>query len=235
MNILAVLAHPDDEAFGISGTIKCLTNAGHTVSFIETTDGSAGQVHPLASGKLKVLGSVKALRRQELRESAAILGVTNIHYLDYSDGSLNNQHIFDNDLVEKIKEIIVKEKPEVVLAYDHTGISLHLDHIATSLAASKAAYECRDIVDKVFLFVAPEEYKPRYPYVYYVPFPATHVVDISQVVTFKEKSIKAHQSQGYDWERFFEKENNTALQEERFFLSQDRGRNKNIFAIFKEL
>ncbi len=229
---MVVMPHPDDEAFSVSGTIKRLTQAGHAVVLVETTDGSAGQVHPDASQKLTELGSVKALRREELKQSATVLGINSIRYLDRQDGSLTNGDVMDNALVNQIADILTKETPDVVIAYDHTGISWHIDHVVTSLSTAKACLETR-VADKVFLVTRPPSLKLRYEYVVEVRFPITHCVDITSVVEFKRQALMAHLSQKYDWERFFARQDNPSLKTEYFNLSQDNGRSEEIFTFFK--
>jgi LmbE family N-acetylglucosaminyl deacetylase len=234
MKIAAVFAHPDDEAFAVSGTIKKLTSKGHEVIIVETTDGSAGQVHNEAKKRLKELRSIKKLRREELEKSLKIIGIKKAYYFDFKDGYLSNGDIFDNKLVDKIVEVFKTEKPDVVIAYDHTGISWHLDHIATSLATSKAVYLCKEFIDKLFLFTTPDVHMPKYLYVTPIKYTPTHSVDIRNVVSYKVKSIKSHLSQKSDWERFFLKPNNEAMEKENFLLAMDNKRNNEIFDIFLE-
>jgi N-acetylglucosamine malate deacetylase 2 len=215
MKILAVLAHPDDEAFAMAGTLKLLTQAGHEVVFLETTDGGAGQLHSSLQPLLKKMGSVAAIRKSELKASAKILGIVRIHHLYHPDGELNNKDIFDDILVKEIKNIVKNEKPELVLAYDHTGLSWHLDHIATSLATAKAVYELREIVKALALVVlSPENKLENYPYITMWGSSPTHVVGISGVADIKKQAIMAHQSQRKDWERFFKRQNNPGLSKE---------------------
>ncbi|MEJ5225942.1 MAG: PIG-L family deacetylase, partial [Anaerolineales bacterium] len=44
--ILAVLAHPDDESFGMGGTLALYARQGHNVYLICATRGEAGTVDP---------------------------------------------------------------------------------------------------------------------------------------------------------------------------------------------
>ncbi len=79
--LLAVLAHPDDESFGIGGTLARYAAEGVEVHVAIATDGVAGSV---ASGYEHTLNDLIAVRQQELAAAVDILGVT-LHTLDYRD------------------------------------------------------------------------------------------------------------------------------------------------------
>lgn len=233
MKILGIFAHPDDEAFAVAGTIKRLTQLGNEVVLIYTTDGGAGEVHPDAQKEVEKLGSIKKLRRDELQNGLEILRVNNVYFFDYGDGELNNKMVYGNELVNKIKKVISKEKPEIVLAYDQTGISFHTDHIITSLAATRAVLETK-IVDKMFVFCASKDFVPSQEYVLPVRIEASHFVDIKKFKEFKIEVLKKHLSQKSGWERFLSRKNNSALKIENFFLRVDRKRSKEIFKLFEK-
>lgn len=237
MNILIVLAHPDDEAFGLGGTIKLLSQSGHRVVLINTTTGGAGEVHPSLQKKIKQLGSIEKMRARELQAATRILGIAQIYVFPYGDGKLNNSLIFSNKLVRRIKKLIIKEKAELVLAYDHTGISWHLDHIATSIATAKACYELGSVIDKLFLLVRPKKLNlNHYSYLVRVTNKSDYYVDISPVAETKRKAIMVHQSQRSDWERFLNNPHNQiAFKKEYFQKAIDNHKSDEIFALFKKI
>ena len=113
--LVAVFAHPDDEAFGPGGSL---------IHFAKTHD-----IYLLCatSGNLPV-------RRRELLKSAQVLGIKKVDFLNFTDGGLcnNNYH----DLAEAIEKKLRFYRPETVLTFEPQGISGHLDHVAVSLVTT---------------------------------------------------------------------------------------------------
>jgi LmbE family N-acetylglucosaminyl deacetylase len=147
--ILAVLAHPDDESFGMGGTLAYYARKGCNVYLVCATRGEAGAMDPEQLGDFK---TVADKREAELRCAAQTLGLKEVFFLDYRDsgmpGSEDNQHpnAQINHPIEEIAGKVVKYirelKPEIVLTFDPIGGYRHPDHIhiqkATTLAFEKA-------------------------------------------------------------------------------------------------
>ena len=91
--LLAVLAHPDDESFGMGGTLALYAQRGVEVHLICATRGEAGMMD---AEHLQGYTSTADKRETELRCAARILGLREVHFLDYRDsgmpGSADNQH-----------------------------------------------------------------------------------------------------------------------------------------------
>jgi len=91
--LLAVVAHPDDETFGIGGTLAYYASIGMDVHLICATRGEAGEVDP---SMMEGFASVGELREHELRCAANELGLRQIYFLNYRDsgmlGSPQNKH-----------------------------------------------------------------------------------------------------------------------------------------------
>jgi len=143
--LLAVVAHPDDESFGMGGTLALYAHEGVEVHLICATKGEAGDVPPQM---LKGYPSISALREHELRCAADALGLKKVHFLEYRDsgmaGSHDNDHpraLFQanvNDVALKIARLIRIIKPQVVVTFDPIGGYMHPDHIAVHNACVKA-------------------------------------------------------------------------------------------------
>jgi len=173
--ILAVLAHPDDESFGMGGTLALYAKRGFEVHIICATLGEAGTVD---NEYLKDYDSIQDLREAELRCAIQSLGVSNLHLLGYRDsgmpGTPENEHpnAQINHSVEEVAGKVVKFireiKPDVVLTFDPIGGYQHPDHIhiqkATTLAFEKAG-------EASFHPEAGLPYKPQA--LYYHLFPRT--------------------------------------------------------------
>lgn len=133
--LLAVLAHPDDESFGLGGTIARYAAEGVDVHIAIATDGVAGSV---AGGYEYALQNLVETRRIELANAVEILGAQ-IHMLGFRDsgyiGDPANQHpqafinVDYDAAVERVVRLIREIKPQVVVTHDETGGYFHPDHI----------------------------------------------------------------------------------------------------------
>src|SRR5512147_3076561 len=85
MKILAVFAHPDDEAFGPSGTLSRYALNGHEVRLSTLTHGEAGSLGPAKHLTPVELGQ---LRSKELHCSAQALHMSALNIYDLPDGKL---------------------------------------------------------------------------------------------------------------------------------------------------
>ena len=143
--ILSVLAHPDDESFGMGGTLAKYASEGAAVHLICATRGEAGEVD---STYLDEYDSIADLRVAELNCAAKALGIESVHLLSYRDsgmtGSPDNNHpqaLINASLEEVAGEIavLIREiKPQVVLTFDPVGGYRHPDHIAIHQATTRA-------------------------------------------------------------------------------------------------
>jgi LmbE family N-acetylglucosaminyl deacetylase len=143
--ILSVLAHPDDETFGMGGTLAYYARKGVDVHLICATRGEVGAMDPeLMIGH----SSIAEVREAELRCAAGVLGLTGVHFLDYRDsgmpGSPDNSHPLAlaaaplDEVAKKVVVYIRKIKPQVVLTFDPIGGYRHPDHIAIQRATVEA-------------------------------------------------------------------------------------------------
>ncbi len=147
--LLAVLAHPDDETFGMGGTLALYARRGNNVYLVCATRGEVGTVDPEHMRNFK---SIAELREAELRCAAEHLGLKEVFFLGYRDsgmpGTPDNQHP-DAQVAHSVDEVAAKVvkyirelKPDAVLTFDPIGGYRHPDHIhihqATVLAFEKA-------------------------------------------------------------------------------------------------
>ncbi len=143
--MLAVLAHPDDESFGMGGTLALYAQRGVEVNLICATRGEAGDI---SDEYLRGFESAADRRTSELRCAAGILGLTGVYFLDYRDsgmpGTEDNQHpnAFINAPLEvvagRIVTFIRKLHPQVVITFDPIGGYKHPDHIHIHQATVRA-------------------------------------------------------------------------------------------------
>ncbi len=148
--LLSVLAHPDDESFGMGGTLAHYARQGCDVYLVCATRGEAGEVDP---EHLDGFASIAELRESELRCASEHLGLRQVFFLPYRDlgmlGSEDNKnpsaHINAplDEVAAHVVRYIRELKPDVVLTFDPIGGYRHPDHIhihqATVLAFEKSA------------------------------------------------------------------------------------------------
>jgi LmbE family N-acetylglucosaminyl deacetylase len=134
--VLVVNAHPDDSDFGASGTIAQWVKAGIEVGYVLCTNGDQGGEE---SGI--PLEEMPQVRQREQREAGAIIGVTDITFLNYRDGWLEPTIALRKDIVREIRRFqpdrLVCQSPE--RNWDRIGAS-HPDHLAAGESAIQAVY-----------------------------------------------------------------------------------------------
>jgi LmbE family N-acetylglucosaminyl deacetylase len=143
--ILSVLAHPDDESFGMGGTLAKYAQQGVEIHLICATRGEAGEVDPHYMDGFE---SIADRRVSELLCAAEHLGLAKVHFLDYRDsgmeGSEDNQHpeaLINAPLEQVAGEVVAYIRdfqPDVVLTFDPVGGYHHPDHIHIQKAATMA-------------------------------------------------------------------------------------------------
>ncbi|TAK35154.1 MAG: GlcNAc-PI de-N-acetylase [Chloroflexota bacterium] len=142
--LLAVFAHPDDETFGIGGTLALYARRGVEVSLVCATRGEVGEAPP----DLKGFATVGEMREDELRRAASILGLKDVYLLGYRDsgmpGSPDNRHPQAlaaapvEQVARQVASYIRQIRPQVVITFDPLGGYRHPDHIAIHRATVTA-------------------------------------------------------------------------------------------------
>ncbi len=196
--IVCVFAHPDDEAFGPGGTIAHFAK-DCDVTIICVTNGDADP--QFAKGNdTSTLGEV---RREELKNSAEILGVGDVIFLDFKDGSLNNNNY--HQVTAKLEPILKDIKPDTLMTFGQSGLTGHLDHIAVSMETTYL-FERLDFVKTLMYFCNRDESKKIVGLDYFVYFPeglkeseADLVVDVEPYMETMFKAMEAHKSQIDDY------------------------------------
>lgn len=191
--VLVVTAHPDDVDFGAAGTIATWTAAGVEVAYCVCTDGDAGGFDPAVDR-----GEIPGIRRAEQVAAANQLGVHDVRFLGYHDGSLTATLELRRDISRVIRQ--VRPQRMVIQSPDRNWVRIgasHPDHLAAGAAAIAAIYPdarnpfahpelLRDeglaewAVAETWLQAHPEQ---------------NHWVDITDVFDAKLAALRAHASQ----------------------------------------
>lgn len=133
---MVVGAHPDDVEFSAGGTIFNWTSNGTEATIVVVTDGSKGSWDSSIDQSVLV-----DERKREQRRAASVLGVTNIEWLDQTDGELQHAPA----LREEIARLIRTHRPDVVMTHDPwQRYQLHPDHRTTGLLTVDAVVAGRE-------------------------------------------------------------------------------------------
>ena len=127
---LAVIAHPDDESFGLGAVLSALVDAGVNVTAICFTHGEASTLG--ADG-----GDLQQARAAELADAARALGLGRVELLGHPDGEL--AHIPIAQLSDEVVRAARRDQSELVVTFDEGGITGHPDHQHATEAARAAA------------------------------------------------------------------------------------------------
>ncbi len=149
--LIFVGAHPDDETFGIGGTLAQYADVGVRVYYACATRGEVGSAGPEHAQGYTTLGDT---RWTELKCAAQILGLADVIHLGYRDsgmpGSDDNKHPEAlaaaplGQVTGRVTKVIRELKPEVVITFDPIGGYRHPDHIAIHNATVKAFHAASD-------------------------------------------------------------------------------------------
>jgi LmbE family N-acetylglucosaminyl deacetylase len=140
MRILVICAHPDDIEIGCGGAVARWTDAGAQVTFVLVTDGAAGGNDP----GINYTGLARK-RKEEQRAAAKIVGVEDIRFLDYPDGTLEPTLALRRDLTRVIRQVrpqrvVITDPTTVLLTAEGANYINHPDHQAVATAALYAVF-----------------------------------------------------------------------------------------------
>ncbi len=110
LTLLAVFAHPDDEAYGVGGTLAKYAAEGCDVHLATATRGEAGQIAPGVDASPATLPDV---REHELRCACRSYGIHPPHLLGYMDGQLTIVH--QGQAVGRLVRLLCRVRPQVVV------------------------------------------------------------------------------------------------------------------------
>jgi N-acetyl-1-D-myo-inositol-2-amino-2-deoxy-alpha-D-glucopyranoside deacetylase len=151
--LLAILAHPDDEAFGVGGTLAHYAAQGNKVYLICATKGESGKITDPTIDPNTDKGK---MREQELRDSCKVLGIHEPIFLGYLDsGRFERTRHDDTKALMNVDELEIEQqllehlavlKPEVMITFDPHGIYGHIDHIKMHRAATAAFWSAGKVM-----------------------------------------------------------------------------------------
>lgn len=145
IDLLWILAHPDDESFGNAGTMLLARDAGMTTGLICATRGEAGEIRDPSLATRLTLGAV---RERELRHAMRLAKLDELRLLGYRDsgmiGSIENddpRSLVSAPFEEVVASIVAQIRdlrPRVVITFGPDGAYGHPDHIRIGAATDTA-------------------------------------------------------------------------------------------------
>ncbi|MBE9375621.1 mycothiol conjugate amidase Mca [Saccharopolyspora sp. HNM0983] len=153
LRLMTVHAHPDDEASKGAATTARYVAEGHDVMVVTCTGGEAGSILNPAMDRPDVVANLPEVRRKEMAEAAAILGVQH-RWLGFVDSGLPEGDplpplpegcfatVDPQESTRELVQVVREFRPHVLITYDENGGYPHPDHVRcheVSIAAFDAA------------------------------------------------------------------------------------------------
>lgn len=205
-SLLAVFAHPDDEACGPAGTLAKYAAEGARVTLVCLTRGGAG--------------GLPEVRVQEITHSAQVLGAY-LELWDYPDGGLARSDTWE--IVEKLVQLIRRLRPQIVLTFGPDQLSEHPDHVIAGWLTTLAFHMAGDCTRWPG---ALPEYAPAKLYFTVDPDTARQiapcclaVVNVLSFLKQRMEALECHRSQRPCWEAFLHQRALHGLGHEYFQLA----------------
>ncbi|WNM33415.1 PIG-L family deacetylase [Streptomyces sp. Li-HN-5-11] len=173
LTLMAVHAHPDDEATGTGGVLARYAAEGIRTVLVTCTDGGCGDgpggVKPGDPGHDPA--AVAMMRRRELEASCEILKVSHLEMLDYADSGMMGWPTNDapgsfwrtpvEEGAARLAKLMRRYQPDVVVTYDENGFYGHPDHIQANRITT-AALAMTVPTPKVYWTTAPRSMFQRF-------------------------------------------------------------------------
>ncbi|MEW9500912.1 bacillithiol biosynthesis deacetylase BshB2 [Jeotgalibacillus marinus] len=183
-HVLVVFPHPDDEAFGVSGTIASHIQMGNGVTYACLTLGEMGR--NLGNPPFATRESLPLIRKQELLGAANAMGLDDLRMMGLRDKTVEFED--DEKMVKMMRDLIDDVNPSLVITF-YPNYCVHPDHEATARAVVRAVGR------------TPDERRPK---LHCLAFSNNTLAelgepdiihDISSVREIKLNTIRAHISQ----------------------------------------
>lgn len=189
--VLVVTAHPDDSEFGAGGTVAKLVKEGKRVAYCILTNGDKG-----SGDRAMTPERLAAIRAEEQRNAARVLGVETVDFLGFPDCELEDTR----ETRRAVTAAIRRHKPDLLIAQNphrtkNLGAS-HRDHrVAAGIAIDCVYPLARDhMAFPELLEQGLEPHKVRELYLMWWDQPEV-IVDTTETIDLKLKALACHVSQ----------------------------------------
>src|SRR5262249_33440135 len=199
--VLSIHAHPDDQEFTVAGTLAKWARAGSTVMTVCITSGGGGSnEHTPASMTREAL---VLIREDEQRQACRVLGISEVCFLGYQDGTLAPSI----ELRRELTRIIRRVRPDAVGCGGPTVPfygGRHLNHPDRRVAADVALDAVFPSAETRLIFPelideGLEPHKVSMVFIHGSERPDTFI-DISELLDVKLAALKEHRTQMGTWD-----------------------------------
>jgi len=132
-HVLVVFPHPDDEAFGVSGTISSYRDMGVPVTYACLTLGEMGR--NLGNPPFANRETLPQIRKEELQKACEAMGLDDLRMMGFRDKTVEFED--DEKMVKLIADLIEETNPSLIISF-YPGLAVHPDHDATARAVVRA-------------------------------------------------------------------------------------------------
>ena len=183
VDILVIMAHPDDAELCCSGTILASINQGLTVGLVDLTRGELGT------------RGDEQIRLLESKNSSDLLELKFRDNLEFRDGFISDTENYINEIIKKIR----KYSPKIIIT--NSKKDRHPDHENTSKIVKKACFLSGLVKYKTKL--NNKNQQPHRPKLILYSIQNDYIepdiiIDVSNFFSKKMESVKCFKSQFYD-------------------------------------
>ena len=191
MNVLIVVAHPDDEVLGCGGTALRLAREGHKIAIAIMGEGETSRYAKRQQAEQKL---VRELHSQ-CRQVAESLGADTLIEEKFPDNRFDSVPLLD--IVKSVERIVEKVKPEVV--FTHHGGDLNIDHVVVHRAVLTATRTMPgQAVRQIYSFEIPSS--TEWAFQQFSPLFLPNVfIDITETIEEKIKAFEIYESEKRDF------------------------------------
>jgi LmbE family N-acetylglucosaminyl deacetylase len=137
--VVGVFAHPDDDTYGVAGSLARHAAEDLELTVVMATSGDAGRI---ADPSLATRQSLGAVREAEDLAAWRALGMEpDVRFLRHPDGGLDR--FPKEQLAAEVLAVLEETKAHLVITFGPDGITGHADHIAIGAAATEAFHVAR--------------------------------------------------------------------------------------------
>jgi len=204
-NILVILAHPDDPEFFCGATLAKWARAGHNITYLLLTCGDKGfnpATHPEMTPE-----KLCAIRHEEQRAAADIIGAREVHIMDFPDGHLVADMVTRRDVVREIR----RHKPDILVTCDPQNLFApyginHPDHRAAGQVVLDAVFPASGNI-AYFPELLVEGFPPHMPREVWCSLTqqSNVTIDVTDTMEIKLQAILKHTTQVQDPEKLIER------------------------------
>ncbi len=137
--VACAFAHPDDDTYGLGGTLALHADEDLVVTVVLATSGDAGRIADPSLAARETLGRVR--EAEDLASWTALGLEPDVRFLRHPDGRL--AQVPREQLVAEILAVFQETRPQVVVTFGPDGVTGHEDHVAVGLATTEAFHSAR--------------------------------------------------------------------------------------------